>query len=508
MQPSLYLINPAEKTPGYHSMEVLQAWRIAKAVNFADLSTTTIAALAPRDWRATICDERIQGVDFATQADVIGITGKVSQRDRMIELASKFRRRGKLVVMGGPYATLNPEDLRPHTDILVRGEIEEIAGRLFSDLAAGRWEKDYEGTKPDLSLSPVPRWDLYPRRVALTGQVQTSRGCPFECEFCDVIQYLGRKQRWKDPEQVVRELDVLYELGFRDVFFADDNFTVMRRRTHALLERVARWNRARPAGRVRFSTQASIDLARDEDLLRGCAEAGLTTIFVGIETPNQESLAETHKRQNMRVDLAGEVRKIVQAGVMVTCGIIVGFDHDDSGIFERQAEFIDTLAVPIVSLGLLVAPAATPLYARMQKEGRIIAHGRFGAGGLLETNIRPKLMSEAELKAGAAWLTNRIYSPESFGRRLRMFAEASPTKSGFPNAAFAGAEMALAQRLAQYGPAEQNLLRLMQQLASQRPELRAQLSYILLFYCQVRFMLDHYRIWNQAPARRPAPAFH
>lgn len=219
-------------------------------MNFADLSTTTIAALAPRDWRVTICDERIQGVDFAAQADVIGITGKVSQRDRMIELAGEFRRRGKLVVMGGPYATLNPEDLRPQTDILVRGEIEEIAGRLFSDLAAGRWEKDYEGTKPDLSLSPVPRWDLYPRRVALTGQVQTSRCCPFECEFCDVIQYLGRKQRWKDPEQVVRELDVLYGLGFRDVFFADDNFTVMRRRTHALLERVAQWNRTRPAGRV------------------------------------------------------------------------------------------------------------------------------------------------------------------------------------------------------------------------------------------------------------------
>jgi radical SAM superfamily enzyme YgiQ (UPF0313 family) len=338
--------------------------------------------------------------------------------------------------------------------------------------------------------------------------VQTSRGCPFECEFCDVIQYLGRKQRWKDPEQVVRELDVLYELGFRDIFFADDNFTVMRRRTHALLERVARWNRARRAGRVRFSTQASIDLARDEDLLRGCAEAGLTMIFVGIETPNQESLAETHKRQNMRVDLAGEVRKIVQAGVMVLCGMIVGFDHDDSGIFERQAEFIDTLAVPIVSLGLLVAPAATPLYARMQKEGRIIGHGRFGASGSLETNIRPKLMSEAELKAGAAWLTNRIYSPDAFARRLRMFVEASPTRSGSPTAPFAGAEMALAQRLAQYGPAEQNLLRLMQQLASQRPELRAQLSYILLFYCQVRFMLDHYRIWNPAPARRPAPAFN
>src|SRR5262245_19059800 len=508
MDRSIYLINPSENGPSYHGLEVFEAWKIARLVSLADLSTTTVAGLVPSNWNVAICDERIHPVNFHAAASVIGITGKSSQRDRMIELAGEFRRRGKIVVIGGPYASLNPDDMRPHADILVTGELEEFAETVLSDIAADRWQTEYAGTRPDLSRSPMPRWDLYPCGAATTGQVQTSRGCPFECEFCDVIQYLGRKQRWKDPEQVVKELDVLYGLGFRDVFFADDNFTVMRRRTHALVERVAQWNRARPAGRVRFSTQASIDLARDEDLLRGCAEAGLTTIFVGIETPNQESLAETHKRQNSRVDLAGEVRKIVQAGIMVTCGIIVGFDHDDSGIFERQAEFIDTLAVPIVSLGLLVAPAATPLYARMQKEGRIIAHGRFGAGGLLETNIRPKLMSEAELKAGAAWLTNRIYSPDSFARRLRLFAEASPTKAGSPTAPLAGAEMALAQRLAQYGPAEQNLLRLIQQLASQRPELRAQLSYILLFYCQVRFMLDHYRIWNPAPARRAVPALN
>ena len=401
-----------------------------QAVNFVDLSTTTIAALAPRDWRVTICDERIQGVDFATQADVVGITGKVSQRDRMIELAGEFRRRASWSSWAAP-------TLRSIRKIFARyrhpGARRDRGDRRTAVLRSCRRprEKDYEGTKPDLSLSPVPRWDLYPRRVALTGQVQTSRGCPFECEFCDVIQYLGRKQRWKDPEQVVRELDVLYGLGFRDVFFADDNFTVMRRRTHALLERVAQWNRTRPAGRVRFSTQASIDLARDEGLLRECAAAGLTTIFVGIETPNQESLAETHKRQNMRVDLAGEVRKIVQAGVMVISGMIVGFDHDDTGIFERQAEFIDTLAVPLVALSVLVAPAATPLHARMQKDGRIIAHDRVGGGGFLETNIRPKLMSEAELKAGAAWLMNRIYSPESFARRLRLFV-GSPARSGLP----------------------------------------------------------------------------
>ncbi len=495
MAPSIYLINPAERSPGYHSLEVLEAWRIAKAVNFADLSTTTIAALVPGDWRVAICDERIDAIDFETEAEVIGITGKVSQRDRMIQLADEFRRRGKLVLFGGPYVTLNPEDLRPHADIVVRGEIEEIAASLFADIGRGRWAADYEGARPDLGGSPIPRWDLYPRRGALTAQIQTSRGCPFECEFCDVIQYLGRKQRWKEPGQVIGELDVLYRLGYRGVFFADDNFTVMRRRTQTLLERVAEWNRARPAGRVRFSTQASIDLARDEALLNLCAEAGLGIAFVGIETPNQDSLAETLKRQNMRVDLAAEVRKIVRAGIMVTCGIVVGFDHDDSAIFERQAAFIETLPVPAISLSVLVAPFATPLYARMLAEGRIVSHGRVGGGEFLESNFRPKLMTGTQLTEGAAWLLNRIYEPRAFGRRLAAFVEASPTRrADVEPIGFSRPEMLLAGRLGRYGSGENDLVRLMGSLWLKRPDLRAQLRYLLLFYCQIRFMLEYYRV--------------
>lgn len=497
MARSLYLINPQERAPGYHSVEVLTAWRLANAVSFADLSTTTLAALVPSGWTMKICDERVEKVDFDTQAHVIGITGKVSQRDRMIELADRFRARGKLVVFGGPYASLNPEDLRPHADILVRGEVEDIASGLFGGLEKGRYQTDYEGTRPDLGSSPVPRWDLYPRRAALMGQVQTSRGCPFECEFCDVIQYLGRKQRWKEPDQVIGELDVLYRLGYRDVFFADDNFTVVRRRTRALLERVADWNAVRPTGRVRFSTQTSIDLARDPGLLELCAAAGLGTIFVGVETPNEESLAETHKRQNMRIDLAAEVEKIVAAGIMVTCGIVVGFDHDSPSIFEQQAQFIATLPVPVISLSVLVAPVATPLYARMEREGRLGSHGRFSAGSFLRTNIRPKLMSEQELENGAVWLLTQIYSPEQYGRRLRAFAEASPSRSARPGpAGFNQMELALARRLAQYGSGELALVRLIQSLVGRRPDLRAQLSYILLFYCQVRFMMDIYRLSN------------
>jgi radical SAM superfamily enzyme YgiQ (UPF0313 family) len=503
MNRSIYLVNPAERAPGYHTLEVLSAWGLVNAVNFADLTMPTVAALLPPDWAVALCDERVQRLDLDCPAAVVGITGKVSQRDRMIEIAGEFRRRGKLVVIGGPYATLDPEDMRPHADILVRGEIEEIAARLFADIAEGRWQPEYEGTRPDLAASPVPRWDLYPGRFALAGQIQTSRGCPFEGEFCDVIQYLGRKQRWKDPEQVLRELDQLYRLGYRDVFFADDNFTVTRRRTRALLERVAEWNRARPAGRVRFATQASIDLARDEELLARCAEAGLTKIFVGIETPNQDSLAETHKRQNLRVDLAREVTKIVQAGVMVLAGIVVGFDHDDTSIFERQAAFMETLPVPIISISVLVAPAATPLFARMRREDRLVAHGRFGAGSLLDTNIRPKSMSADELKAGAAWLLNRVYAPGASARRLEAYVEASPAAAPRAGAGgFGRLDVALAQRLARYGEDARNLVARIASLSRARPDLAAELSYAMLFYCQVRFMLDYHGLWRPDVSER------
>ena len=404
MERSIYLINPAESGPAFHGMEVFEAWGLGRLANVTDLSTTTVAALIPAEWSVSICDERIDRVDFDHPAPLVGLTGKVSQFPRMVELAREFRKKGKIIIIGGPYASLNPSDVRPHADILVVGEFEEIATKVFSDLSSGDWQDSYDGGRPDLKNSPIPRWDLYPKGRALSAQVQTSRGCPFECEFCDVIQYLGRKQRWKDPDQVVRELEVLYERGARAVFLADDNFTVMRRRSRDLLERLVDWNDHRPAGRMLFSTQASVDLARDQELMDLCLAANLRTIFMGIELPNEESLAETMKRQNLRVDLSEEIRKVVRSGIMVTCGMIAGFDHDGPDIFQRQLKFINGLAVPLVTFSLLVAPAATPLHARMEREGRLINHDHVGGGGFLETNIRPLQMTEAELKEGGDWL--------------------------------------------------------------------------------------------------------
>ena len=505
MRRSIYLINPKESVLGWHSMEVLEAWNIARAVNFADLATPTVAALVPPSWDITICDERLQPVDFKTPAEVVGLTGKISQRERVLELAAEFRKRGKLVLIGGSAASLMPDEFRPHADILVTGEIEEIAGRLFADIEAGTYKPHYEGGRPDLKLSPVPRWDLYPY-PALRAQIQTSRGCPFECEFCDVIQYLGRKQRWKEPEQVIAELDLLYVRGYRHVMLADDNFTVMRRRARELLQQLRAWNESRLAGPVQFSTQLSIDLARDPELLQLCVDANLRTAFVGIETPNAESLAETMKRQNLRVDLAEEVRKITRAGMMIISGIIVGFDHDGPDIFERQAAFINSLPIPIIHFGTLVAPESTPLYARLKEEGRLTAKRYLGTGNFLQSNFRPKLMSEAQLDAGSRWLVNQIFAPEAYGQRLKLFVElCRPFERADAIPRFGRMEKALARRLAAFGERERRLVGLIEKLAWTRPDLSGHLGYALLAYCQARHMFETYRVWDPELGRRDAP---
>jgi hypothetical protein len=500
MAKSIYLINPREEYPAYDGTEVLQAWGISNRTSMPDLTMPTVAALIPAAWEIAICDERIEPVDLDTTATFVAITGKSSQRSRCIELASEFRRRGKVVLIGGPFASLEPDTMRPHADILARGEIEDIAAQLFQDLGDGTWKGEYIGGKPDLSISPVPRWDLTRKGTAFIGQVQTSRGCPFECEFCDVIQYLGRKQRWKEPDQVVRELDVLYARGYRGVFFADDNLTVVRRRARALLQRLKEWNESRPAGRVNFSTQVSIDIARDPELLQLCKEARFKSVFIGVETSNEESLAESLKRQNLRVDLAQEVGKVAEKGILVSCGMIVGFDHDDVNIFERQAAFISRLPTPLIQMNVLVAPMATPLYARLLQDGRIISDDRRHTGTFLETNIRPKLMSSQQLKAGATWLVNTIYAPSAFMDRLEAFAALNPVEDAPPPGRMKVIPRALATRLSTYGHDERAMLERMDGLRQRRPDLSGHFDRALAYYCQARHIFQMSGIWNPALA--------
>src|SRR3984957_13999032 len=285
MNKSIYFVNPAADFPTYFGGESYRGFGLPAATQMADLSVPTLAAMAPADFDVHVCDESFETVDLETPARYVGITGKITQFGRMVALARAFRDRGKTVLIGGPFASLSPELLRPHCDVLVRGEIEEIAPDIFADLASGCWEDEYVGSKPSLEQSPIPRWDLYRNDRAVMGTLQTSRGCPFECEFCDVIQYAGRKQRHKGVAQVLRELDVLYAHGDRTVFPAHDNLTVVRVQNRAVANALREWNGRQVHGNVPFATQVSIDVARDDELLRLCAEAGVTTFFVGIESP-------------------------------------------------------------------------------------------------------------------------------------------------------------------------------------------------------------------------------
>ena len=390
MAKSIYIINPAGDFPTYFTNEVHTALGLPPAATMGDLAITMVAAMLPEDFEVRLCDESVEPVDFDCDADVVAITGKVSQWGRARAIAQKFRRRGKTVVIGGPFATtLCPEAVAPYADVLVCGEIEETAEEIFSDLRSGHPKERYTGTRPELSLSPIPRWDLYPNRAAFSGSVQTSQGCPFECEYCDVIPYVGRSQRHKPVENVLRELDLLYQLGYRSVFLADDNFTAYRGRAKELLRALHKWNLRQRAGKVTFATQVSIDAANDEEMLELLAQAGVAGVFIGIETPNEESLRETKKRQNVGVDLVEKIHRFCDRGIFVQAGMIVGFDSDGPDIFERQYEFSTRAAVPITTLGALVAPAATPLYDRMKREDQLIANGSAVTATPWSTNFIP-----------------------------------------------------------------------------------------------------------------------
>jgi radical SAM superfamily enzyme YgiQ (UPF0313 family) len=499
---SLYLINPASDFATSFGADTLAAAGLPAAALMGDLSTATLAALAPDDFTIELCDETLGPVDFDHPADWIGITGKINQRRRLTLIADEFRRRGRRVVIGGPLASLSPDRLRPHCDVLVRGEVEDLAAELFSDLRGGRPRAEYVGDRPDLARSPPPRWDLYPNRRALLGVLQTSRGCPFECEFCDVIQYLGRKQRHKPVGSVLTELDALHAVGYRAVFLADDNFTVHRRRAKELLDAIATWRRRQPTDLI---TQVSIDAARDPELLEMCVAAGLTEVFIGIETPNEASLRETKKRQNLHLDLVAATDRFLESGIAVIGGMIVGFDADGPDVFQRQYEFAMATGVPIFSLGALVAPEATPLHARMAREGRLVPDGANVYGTPWTSNIRPHGMTSEQMRDGLRWLANALYAPAAFGERLLRFIDRFGRARGGPATTALGLttmrevdaqalQMALAVR--RLGEAESVMLQRVWAAASRRVDTAPYVMRMLFQYAQIRLMFTRGQYWD------------
>lgn len=513
----IYIVNPTHDYPSYSTSEVLEAQGYRPASLTPELNLPTLSPMAAPHLDVRICDELVTPIDWDTPADIVAITGKISQLHRIRTVAAEFRRRGKTVVIGGPQASMNPQSVREYCDVLVKGEIEEIADEIFGDLAAGRIRDEYSGSRPDLSLSPLPDWTSYPNDRAMGGIIQVSRGCPFECEFCDVPVYLGRKQRHKTDEQITGELDNLYELGYRSCYIADDNFTATRKRAKQILESLEAWNGRQADGPMTFYTPVSLDAAKDEEMLEHMKAAGLTGVFIGIETPNVDSLKETKKRQNLHVDIQTQCQRFLDFGMAITGGMICGFDNDGPDIFEQQFEFAQASPIPIFTMGALVALIQTPLYDRLSREGRLIQETadmkQYARPSF--SNVVPIKMSSDELTVGVRWLINRLYHPHNFGERMVSMIEKLAVRRGFQAGATANPNRprrsvesdvaAVIAGIASVGPDEALMMERINKARARRPDVEAAVQGSLFRYMQIRHMFAQESYWDPHLATSETP---
>jgi len=376
----------------------------------------TLASVISADCDVEICDENVSTVDYDTDADIVGISGSYLTEvhvNRVMELAAHFRKRGKIVCIGGSVANLTPEAMRPHCDVLFEGEGELTWPQFLKDFKQGEYKDHYVQVEPfDMSVAPLPRIDLIDAKAYGGGIVQTTRGCPFSCEFCDIIVVFGRKVRAKPIETVLRELELWAQAGQHTIFFCDDNFVGNRVYTKKLLRELIKFNANRKHP-LWFSTQVSIDTAKDPELMGLMRDANFVQVFVGIESPRKASLAETLKFQNVHTDdLVDAVHKIQSYGIWVDCGMIVGFDNDDADIFDEQFNFLRRAGLVGAQIGLLFAVPKTPLYERMKLDGRLMEPDTH-----LSTHIRPSLMTYPEMIVGYLKLVQKAYSYEAYLER-------------------------------------------------------------------------------------------
>ena len=409
----VYLIAPKNPESFWTFDRILPS--LGKRCIFPNLALPTIAALTPPPHEIVLCDENVEPIDFDTDADVIGITGFVIHKQRMFEVAQAFRRRGKLVVAGGPFATLCPEELKDHVDVLFVGEAEYAWPEFVRDYETGRWRSEYrQEDRPSMLDSPLPRFDLLKVDRYRSMAIQFGRGCPFNCEFCDIIVMYGRRPRTKSVKQMLAEVTAIHALGVANIFVVDDNFIGNKKEAKALLTALAEWQEAHGYP-IEFMTEVSLNVAQDAELLRLLKLAHFGVIFVGIESPRAASLQETNKTQNMREDIVTSVHRIQAAGIEVMAGMIVGFDNDDASIFDEQFRFIQEARIPISMTGMLNALPRTPLHARLKAAGRLIADSV--GDQFVFTNIVPSGMSRLDLYEGYRGLLDRLYDYRHYRQR-------------------------------------------------------------------------------------------
>jgi len=400
---------------------------------YPPLGLLTVGAMLPADWSKRLVDlnvTRLTETDLAW-ADCAFISAMVVQRKSAREAVSICKEAGLTVVAGGPLFTAEYEQFE-EVDHFVLNEAEITLPRFLEDFGKGRAGRVYMSTEfCDIQKTPAPLWELLDLKQYGGMSVQFSRGCPFNCEFCNVTVLFGHRPRMKTPEQMISELDGLYRLGWRGpVFFVDDNFIGNKTYLKAkLLPALMQWRKGKKG--MPFNTEASINLADDAPLMGMMVEAGFDAVFVGIETPEEAGLTECNKSQNKNRDLVEDVRRIHRAGLQVQGGFIVGFDSDTRSIFQRQIDFIQKSGIVTAMVGLLQAPPGTRLYERLKKENRLKG---FFTGDNVDgtTNIIPKMGLEV-LNEGHRKLMLRIYSPKLYYKRVMAFLrEYNPPKIKVP----------------------------------------------------------------------------
>lgn len=378
-----------------------------------------LAALTPCHHTLSIIDENIEAINFdmLVNADIVGLTGMSVQRFRMKEILSELKKRSVFTVVGGAWVTVEEDYFRGLADVIFVGESENTWAAFLNDWEKKEWRPRYEAAhKTDMTMVPTPRFDLLKMNKYVYGSIQISRGCPFTCEFCDIIVTFGRLPRLKSSHQVILELEGLRTQQVKHVFIVDDNLIGNKIAIKQVLRDIIDYQNIHSYP-FHFLTEATLDLAEDDEMMQLMVAANIVVVFIGIESPNEESLRETKKHQNLRLEhgsMLDRLSKIQQEGLEVSCGMIVGFDHDDVSIFARQEEFIKKASIVHVMLGMLYAIPKTPLYARLEKEGRIDKRDKSEYG----TNVMPLKLSREQLKNGYIAVTSAFMQVENYFDRV------------------------------------------------------------------------------------------
>jgi radical SAM superfamily enzyme YgiQ (UPF0313 family) len=388
-----------------------------RAVN-PPLGLATLAALCPPDWEVTIVDENVEALPVGRHADIVGVCGMGVQHTRQVELLSFYRRQGAFVVAGGSFASLCPERYEGVADTVIAGEAEYVWPAFCRDYMNRATRRFYQEVGVvELTDSPTPRFELLKLDRYVSASLQFSRGCPYRCEFCDIIVMFGRRPRTKTPKQIGVELDRLRELGIRSVFFVDDNLIGHKPKAKALLAFLIAYQH-RHGYAFQFGTEVSINVAEDRELLALLRDANFTWLFIGIESPDAASLEEAGKAQNLRGDMLTAVQTIHSHGIDLLAGFIVGFDNDTLDTFEYQYRFIMASGIQIAMVGLLTALPRTPLYERLQHERRLLPESREGDNTHVGTNFVPRQMPYDAMVTGYMELWQRLTCDASISERI------------------------------------------------------------------------------------------